>query len=118
MPPPNYTAHLSNIINGVIFSIHGQDQIRVKFTKSLDFFEWQEFNDTLNEMIRNNYKHWEFNMEHLSRPTSIDIGMWLTCNAKITNQAGDLKFVIKKESSVQKIISVTKLDTILNIEYT
>jgi hypothetical protein len=90
----------------------------VKFTKSLDFFEWQEFNDTLNEMMRNNYTQWEFNLEHLNRPTSIDLGMWLTCNAKISNQGGALRFVVKKESSVQKIITVTKIDTIFDIEYT
>ena len=118
MSSSNFTAHLSNVINGVLFSVQGQEQIRVKFIKSLDFFEWQEFSDTLNGMIRNNYRRWEFNLEHLKRPTSIDIGMWLTCNAKIQNQSGSLKFVVKKESSVQKVLAVTKLDSILSIEYT
>jgi hypothetical protein len=114
----NFTAQLSHIINGVTFTLQKPGSVLVTFTRSLDFFEWQEFNDTLNQMIKKEYHEWVFNLVELRKPTSIDIGMWLTCNAKLTNQSGSLGFIVKRNSNVQKVLNVTKLDQIFSINFT
>jgi hypothetical protein len=117
MSSNNFTAQLSHIINGVTFNLQGPGRVMVTFTKSLDIEEWQEFNNTLTDMIRKGYQNWIFNLKDMHMPTSIDIGMWLTCNAKITNSSGSVQFIIKKCSVVQRTLAVTKLNSIFSITY-
>jgi anti-anti-sigma factor len=89
----------------------------VTFAKSLNLEEWHEFNNALTDMAKKGYNTWIMNLRDLALMTSVDIGMWVTSNAKITNQGGSMKFIVRKNSVVQRTLNVTKLNGVLSIEY-
>jgi hypothetical protein len=101
-------------IRGVTVKIDLQN-VHVTFKESLDFFEWQGVQKNMNKLLDNRYLQWEFNLKELAFPTSIDIGMWVTCNAKVSNKSGEMVFIVGQESNVHKILSATKLDKILHL---
>jgi anti-anti-sigma factor len=107
------TVILKNI-RGVTVKID-LNKVQVTFKESLDFFEWQGVQKNMNQLLDNGYFQWVFDLKELAYPTSIDIGMWVTCNAKVCNKSGEMEFLINQESKVHKILSATKLDKILHL---
>ena len=93
----------------------GTKMVETIFTSSMDPFEWKEFRDSMMKLLKQGFHQWRFNLQGIEFPTSTDLGMWVTCNATISSHSGKVEFLIPKESNVQKVISLTKLDQILNI---
>ena len=87
----------------------------VIFSSSMDPAEWKEFREQLMKMIREGYSLWRFNLQGIAYPTSTDIGMWVTCNAAVSSHSGSVEFLVPGDSSVLKVLSLTKLDTIFSI---
>jgi hypothetical protein len=87
----------------------------IVFTSSMDPFEWKEFRETMMKLLKHGFSQWRFNLQGIEYPTSTDLGMWVTCNATISSHSGKVEFLIQKDSNVQKVITLTKLDKILNI---
>lgn len=90
-------------------------RMEVIFTSPMEPLEWQEFSATMIQMLKDNCLQWVFNLQSLTFPTSTDIGMWVTCNATVLSYSGKVDFLIRRNSDLQKVLSVTKLDQILNI---
>ena len=87
-------------------------KVEVIFTSPMNPAEWKELRETLIHMLKEGYSQWRFNLQGIEYPTSTDLGMWVTCNAMISSQSGSIEFLIPRESNVQKVLSLTKLDTI------
>jgi hypothetical protein len=90
-------------------------RVDVIFTNPMDPAEWKEFRTILLGMMKKGYVDWKFNLQGIEYPTSTDLGMWVTCNATVSSQGGAVEFLIPKDSSVRKVLSLTKLDTIFTI---
>jgi hypothetical protein len=110
MLSPNVTVHLPHVVNGVVFSIQNPGYMKVTFNNSLDYDTWQEFTKTMIEMIKENYLQWDFNLQELNDVQSIDIGMWVMCNARVTSLSGNLVIIVKQNSSMHRVLSITKVD--------
>ncbi len=93
-------------------------RMEVIFTSPMEPLEWQEFRESMIQMLKDNCLQWVFNLKGLTFPTSTDIGMWVTCNATVLSYSGKVEFLIRRNSNLQKVLSVTKLDKILNISLT
>ena len=117
MLSPNITAHLPHLVNGVIFSEQNPGYMKVTFNDSLDYDTWQEFTKTMIEMIKENYLQWDFNLQELNDVQSIDIGMWVMCNTRITTFFGKLVIIVKRNSSIHRVLSITKVDKIIPIKF-
>ena len=93
----------------------GTKMVEIIFTNSMDPFEWKEFREAMMKLLNQGFHQWRFNLQGIEYPTSTDLGMWVTCNATITSHSGKIEFLIPKDSNVQKVITLTKLDHILTI---
>ena len=93
----------------------GTKMVEIIFTSSMDSFEWKEFRDSMMKLLKQGFHQWRFNLQGIEYPTSTDLGMWVTCNATISSHSGMVVFLIPKESNVQKVLTLTKLDQILSI---
>ncbi len=91
-------------------------KVKVTFNSNLTSPEWQELREKMKEMIDEGYIFWEFNLSRLKSPTSTDLGMWVACNAVLTNYSGKMQFVVREDSMVKNLIRITKLDLILSIK--
>jgi len=80
-------------------------------------WEWKELRASLTEMLKNGLLQWEFLLDKLDLATSVDIGMWVACNAVVENHSGKITFVVRKDSTIHKTLSITKLDQILSISF-
>ena len=107
---PGFTSNLPHLVNGVLFSVHNSGRVKVTFNKSLDYDTCQEFTRTMIEMIRENNLQWEFNLLELNNVKSIDIGMWVMCNARVTSLSGKLVIIVKRNSNIHRVLSITKVD--------
>ena len=114
MLSPNITAQLPYLINGVIFSIQEPGRMKVTFNNSLDYDIWQEFTKTMVEMIKEKYFQWEFDLQELNIVHSIDIGMWVMCNARIMGLPGKFNLIIKYIFQRQMLYSYFLLSWLLN----
>ena len=110
MLSPTITAHLPHLVNGVLFSIQNPGYMKVTFNNSLDYDTWQEFTKTMIEMIKENYLQWDFNLQKLDNVKSIDIGMWEMCNTRVTSLSGTLVIIVKRNSKIHRVLSITKVD--------
>ena len=116
MLPFNFTSNLSHLIDGVLFYIQKPGVMKVTFKKPLTYDNWQAFTEVLIEMIHNDYLQWEFHLEELDTLNSIDIGMWVMCNARIMSHSGKLVFLVKQNSNIHNILNITKIHEILTIK--
>lgn len=98
----------------------GEDRnkrVDVIFTNPMEPTEWKEFREALIRMLKEGYSQWRFNLQGIEYPTSTDLGMWVTCNATVSSQSGKLEFLIPRDSNLQKVLSLTKLDTIFTTTF-
>jgi hypothetical protein len=110
------TAHLPHVVNGVLFSEQNPGYMKATFKKSLDYDTWQEFTKTMIEMIKENYLQWDFNLQELDNVKSIDIGMWVMCNTRVTSLSGKLVLIVKRNSSIHRVLSITKVNKIIPVK--
>ena len=106
----NITAHFDHLVNGVLFSEQNPSYMKVTFNNSLDYDTWQEFTKTMIEMIKENYLQWDFNLQELNDVQSIDIGMWEMSNTRVTSLSGKLVIIVKRNSNIHRVLSITKVD--------
>ena len=102
--------------NGVIFSIPKPGKMKVTFKKPLTHDNWQEFTEAMVEMIKDDYLQWDFHLEELNTLNSIDIGMWVMCNARVMSHSGKLIFFVKHGSNIHDILNITKIHEILTLK--
>jgi len=91
------------------------NEVLVKFMSPLDTFEWNRFTSMLVRMLKNGFLNWKFILTEQQIATSVDIGMWVSCNATINNYNGAITFIVLEGSTIHKTLVFTKLDKILNI---
>ena len=92
-----------------------ENEVLVKFLSSMNTFEWNRFTSMLVRMLRNGFLRWKFILTEQPIATSIDIGMWVSCNATINNYNGEVEFIVLEDTTIHKTLIFTKLDKILKI---
>ena len=92
-----------------------ENEVLVKFTSSMDAFEWNRFTSMLVRMLKSGFLKWKFILAEQPIATSVDIGMWVSCNATINNYKGEVIFIVLEGSTIHKTLIFTKLDKILKI---
>lgn len=88
---------------------------RVVFEAPLDMKQWDEVRIAMLALLVEGVAQWEFDLRLLQRCLSCDIGMWVATNATVTNHGGALQFRVKRDSTVDKLIELTKLEKVLDI---
>jgi len=91
------------------------NEVLVKFLTPMDSFEWNRFTSMLVRMLKNGFLKWKFILTEQQIATSVDIGMWVSCNATINSYKGELVIIVLEGSTIHKTLVFTKLDKILNI---
>ncbi len=91
------------------------NEVLVKFMNPMDSYEWNNFTSMMVRMLKNGFTRWKFILTDLPIATSIDIGMWVSCNATINNYSGVLEFIVKENSTIYKTLKFTNLDQIFKI---
>ena len=114
MVSDNYVLYISKL-HGLKVSSNAANNVKITFTGSPTPKEWEELRETMNGLIKKGYDEWEFNLQRLNKPNSMDLGMWVACNAAVTNRDGKMQFIICENSYLKSILHYTKLDQILSI---
>jgi hypothetical protein len=102
-------------INGVLIEIE-EHRVKATFLISLNLNAWQQLMKLMDELLNRGYDQWEFNLERMIGASSIDLGMWPTCNAKITKSSGTLVFAVGENAVIQGVLRLTRLNEILDIK--
>jgi hypothetical protein len=102
-------------IDGVIIQIFGHE-VKVSFIQSPNLDRWQLFMRLFDQLLEKGFKDFEFDLEQLISASSIDLGMWTTCNAKISRRQGRLSFVIGENAILEGILNLTMLNKIFTIK--
>ncbi|HEB29700.1 hypothetical protein LCGC14_2083890 [marine sediment metagenome] len=114
MVSDNYVLYISKL-HGLKVSPNSANNVKITFTGSPTSTEWEELRETMSSLIKKGFNEWEFNLQRFDRPNSLDLGMWVACNAAITNRDGKMQFSICENSNLKSILHYTKLDQILSI---
>ncbi len=92
-----------------------ENEVLVKFVSPMDTYDWNGFTSMMVRMLKNGFTRWKFILTDLPIATSVDIGMWVSCNATINNYSGTLEFIVKDNSTVHKTLKFTNLDQIFKV---
>lgn len=92
-----------------------ENTVRVKFTAPLDPLEWNNLRLQMVRMLKQGFLKWLFVLDNLAVATSVDIGMWVSCNGTVSSYSGTLQFSVRPNSTVHKTLMFTKLDRIFSI---
>jgi hypothetical protein len=91
------------------------EAIRIKFRCPLPLESWHVLLKSIQDLVEQGQVNWEFDFTELEHPCSTDIGMWVTCSARIKLKSGNLLYTVRKGSSVHMLLEFTRLIEILNI---
>lgn len=94
----------------------GTKKAVIQFKDTLSMEEWESLRTQILSMLGGNYMDWEFDIRELTHCNSITLGMWVTLNAVIANKGGKLALLTRAESNPTRLLSLTKLDGILEVK--
>ena len=114
MVSDNYVLYISKL-HGLQIASDAANSVKITFTGSPTPREQEELRETMNGLIKKGFDEWEFNLQRFDKPNSMDLGMWVACNAAVTNRNGKMIFCICENSYVKSILHYTLLDQILTI---
>jgi hypothetical protein len=71
---------------------------------------------SIDEFVEGGLLRWEFDLSELQYPGSTDIGMWVTCGARIKHSAGRVTFLVRRSSQVHSLLELTRLFEIFDVD--
>lgn len=88
---------------------------RVDFRVPLSSQEWSELHQSLSKYIELGFSAWTFDLRKLPLIYSHDLGMLVSANGTIGQKASKLSVLVKNDSAVEKVLTLTNLHMILKI---
>jgi len=92
-----------------------EKEVRIRFFNPMDAHEWKIFGDNMVRMLKNGFLKWRFILKDMNIATSVDLGMWVSCNATVNNYSGEIDFVVRENSTIHRTLVFTKLEQILSV---